>query len=133
MKLYVQAKTGIPSHEQRLIFGGRQLEDERSVMASGVGAWSTLHLSLRLSGGAVGSFNDLVSQRKDPFEGEWESEWSVFILQRVFELRDEQTPELDASKVIGDSSDKRKIRTLAKIRSELGLHGAFADDVFKGE
>ena len=41
------------------MFGGKQLKDERGVVVSGVEEWSTLHLSLRLCGGAT-------TQRKTP-------------------------------------------------------------------
>ena len=50
----MQAKTAVPATEQRLVFGGKQLEDSQSVMDCGVEVRSTLHLLLRLIGGSDG-------------------------------------------------------------------------------
>merc|ERR1711908_185161 len=48
LKAKVQQKEGIPLLQQRLIFAGRELEDESPISAYGVQKESILHLMLRL-------------------------------------------------------------------------------------
>lgn len=51
LKLIVQDKDGIPCDQQRMVFMGRQLENERSLASYGITQNSTVHLILRLRGG----------------------------------------------------------------------------------
>lgn len=51
IKQMMEEKEGIPPLQQRLIFNGSQLNDEKTLVESGIGAGAALHLVLTLRGG----------------------------------------------------------------------------------
>ncbi|KAF9068704.1 ubiquitin-related domain-containing protein [Rhodocollybia butyracea] len=51
IKEKVEEQSGVPPVQQRLIFGGRQLPDDKTALEASIGAGAVLHLVLALRGG----------------------------------------------------------------------------------
>jgi len=53
VKALFAEKEGVTVEDQRLVFAGKQLEDESTLVECGISKEDTLHLSLRLLGGII--------------------------------------------------------------------------------
>jgi large subunit ribosomal protein L40e len=77
LKNLICEKEGIPADQQRLIYGGYQLIDNKTLMEYKIEDGSIVHLVLRLRGGGCASFADVTN--RDAFQNHnWSSDAPVW-------------------------------------------------------
>ena len=97
MKARVQDILGIPPDQQRLMFAGQEIEDDRSIGSYGIQDGATLHLVSRRRGGMFGRVRD-AGKESDGEEGELEED----------EGEEEVEEEDNAEERYVDSGDRRR-------------------------
>lgn len=80
VKFKIQDKENIPVEQQRIIFNGKQLEDDRTLSYYKVQAENTIHVLLRLLGGGMGARSvEIEEDERDAFLDELESDRDAVI------------------------------------------------------